>query len=87
MPACKDTLFSLATVPIASGRISRRARGGEGKGGGAAWCYSFPNRVRKYQTFYVSLRTVSAINFLEKKHRGGKMENLSNDDTVMVCEC
>lgn len=26
----------------------------------------------------------TAINFLEKKHRAGKMENLSTDDTIMV---
>ena len=26
----------------------------------------------------------AAINFLEKKHRGGKMETLSNEDTIMV---
>jgi 20S proteasome subunit alpha 1 len=29
-------------------------------------------------------KETEAINFLEKKHRGGKMENLSNDDTVML---
>uniref|UniRef100_A0A7S1II13 Proteasome subunit alpha type n=1 Tax=Eutreptiella gymnastica TaxID=73025 RepID=A0A7S1II13_9EUGL len=29
-------------------------------------------------------KETEAINFLEKKHRGGKMETLSNEDTIML---
>lgn len=29
-------------------------------------------------------KETEAINFLEKKHRGGKMENLSTEDTIML---